>query len=155
MTQQTKPENYALEIADNSYNWYLIRSIRTRRSHRLAEIVLLFLSASIPASVVIIPEWPWIPAVTGVGIVMLSGLKSIFNWHENYLRFSRARESIEAERRLFKMSLPPYDNPISKEGELVQAITRIEQEEMSSWVAVRTQGNLHSTPISSSSAPVE
>lgn len=77
---------------------------------------------------VIEPHNSLIPAILGAVIIVLSGIRATFHWQENYLRFSRAREAIEAERRLYKTGGTPYSEMSAKDTILAMRITRIEQE---------------------------
>lgn len=72
-------------------------------------------------------------------VVVLTGLRSIFHWQDNYLRFSAAREAIEAERRSYNTAAEPYDDAGSRDRALAAAVTRIEQEEMRGWIRVAAE----------------
>ena len=76
------------------------------------------------------------PAILGAVVVILSGLRSVFHWQDNYLRFSGAREAVEAERRLYETGAVPYADETSKDQILAAAVSRIEREEMAGWVKV-------------------
>ena len=127
---------YATRLANDSFEWYRQHAIRSRKSYKLAETVLLMVSAAIPTAGAISPHDSTIPAVLGAVVVVLSGFRSVFHWQDNYLRFSGAREAVEAERRLYNLGAPPYDNQASRDALLASAISRIEQDEMRGWVDV-------------------
>jgi hypothetical protein len=131
--------NYALTIADDSYHWYRVHAIRARRSYRLSEILFLAFSTAIPVSAVIWPGTAIIPAVLGGALVLLTGLRSLYHWHESYVRFSRAREAVNAERRLYLTAAEPYQDSATRDQVLVAAVTRIEQQEMGQWVRTVSQ----------------
>ena len=131
--------SYAMSLADDSYAWYRGAAIRSRRLYKVSEIAVLVVSSAIPAVGVIWPDSAMAPALLGVVVVILSGLRAIFHWQENYLRFSGAREAIEAQRRLYLTSSAPYDDAASREKVLAAAVTRIEQEEMGGWVKVAAE----------------
>jgi uncharacterized protein DUF4231 len=92
---------YAMGIANDSYAWYRTAAIRSRRMYRLSETAVLVAAAAIPATAAITPHNAITPAVLGAVVVILSGLRAIFHWQDNYLRFSGAREAVESERRLY------------------------------------------------------
>ncbi|HEX6075437.1 MAG TPA: DUF4231 domain-containing protein [Micromonosporaceae bacterium] len=131
--------SYALGIADGSYEWYRRAAIRSRRNHRISAVALQVIAAAIPVSAVIAPTYSAIPAILGSTIVVLSGLRSTFSWQENYLRFSGAREAVEAERRLYHTGAAPYDEPQTRDQALAAMVSKIEQEEMAGWVKVASQ----------------
>lgn len=130
---------YAMSIANGSYNWYRTAAIRSRRMYRLSEISVLVVSAAIPAAAAIAPHNAITPAVLGAIVVILSGLRALFRWHHNYLRFSGAREAVEAERRMYLTGAEPYDDLAARDRVLVAAISRIEQTEMGGWQKLAAQ----------------
>ena len=135
-TDEEDTVRYALRVADGSYDWYRAHAIRSRRLFRLTETLLLFVSAAIPVSVLIWRNEATVPGVLGSLVVVLTGLRAVFHWHENYLRFSRAREAVEAERRLFHTRTKPYNRADTRHQLLVARVTEIEQEEMAGWVQI-------------------
>ena len=60
----------------------------------MAEIILLVVAAAVPTSAVVVPHNSPVPAILGAVVVVLSGLRSLFHWQDNYVRFSGAREAI-------------------------------------------------------------
>jgi hypothetical protein len=128
--------SYALDLADQSYDWYRYAAIKARRFYRLSETIQILTSTAIPVSAVIMTTNTVVPAVLGATTVVVTGLRSVFHWHDDYLRFSEAREAVEAERRLFLTGSPPYDEADMREKNLATAITKIEQREMLAWKKV-------------------
>jgi hypothetical protein len=126
--------DYAMTIADRSYEWYRTAAIRSRRSYKLAETAILLVAAAIPASAAIARDNTIIPAILGAAVVVLTGLRSVFHWQENYLRFSGAREAVETERRRYRTGAEPYADPATRDQVLVAEVSRIERDEMSGWV---------------------
>lgn len=139
VTEKIEPLSYAMRIADGSFAWYRTAAIRSRRLYRSAEISIIIVSALVPLSAAVLPGNTIIPATLGSAVVVIAGLRSVFHWHENYLRFSHAREAIEAERRRFRTGALPYNDDQTREAVLAEAITRIEQEEMGKWLKVAAQ----------------
>lgn len=131
--------SYSLSLANASYDWYKRHAIRSRRSYRLLEVFALVIGTAIPTSAVIFHKNVIIPAVLGAIVVVLSGLRAIFHWQDNYIRYSQAREAVEAERRLYKAHAKPYDDIASRDQTLVAAVSRIEQEEMRGWVKIAVE----------------
>ncbi|MER5939369.1 DUF4231 domain-containing protein [Streptomyces sp. NPDC001928] len=125
---------YAMRLANGSYDWYHGAAVRARRNFRLSETLLLIISAAIPVSAVLWSRNAEIPAVLGGIVVVITGLRSTFHWHDDYLRFSQAREAVEAERRLYCTGAEQYAAPETRDQALAAAVTRIEQREMGTWV---------------------
>jgi hypothetical protein len=132
-TESPKEGSYALNLANNSYEWYRNAAIRSRRLYKISETALLIVSAAIA------PGNSIVPAILGSIVVVLSGVRTVFHWQDNYLRFSGAREAVEAERRLYFTGAKPYEDPGTRNQVLAAMVSRIEQEEMSGWVKVAAE----------------
>lgn len=130
---------YAIGIANDSYEWYKSHAIRSRKAYRVSETAVLVVSAAIPAAAAITPHNAVIPAILGALVVILSGLRAVFHWQDNYLRFSGAREAVEAERRLYYTCYTPYADSATRDQVLAASISRIEQAEMGGWIKVAAE----------------
>ncbi|MFB9905636.1 DUF4231 domain-containing protein [Allokutzneria oryzae] len=139
MADSSPETGYAMELANGSYEWYRSRAVLTRRAHRVSEVVLLVVSAAIPISAVLWSTNAVVPAILGAVIVVVSGMRTAFHWHENYIRFSRAREAVEFERRLYRTRAAPYGDAATRDQVLVTAVSRIEHEEMAGWVTIASR----------------
>lgn len=133
--------DYAMGLANRSYAWYQRAAMRARRYYRITESLQLLVSAAIPVAAVLAPDEARVPALLGGIVVVLTGLRSVFHWQDDYLRFSQAREAIEAERRLYRTGAAPYDDEGTRERALTAAVTRIEQGEMSAWAQLVSTGS--------------
>jgi uncharacterized protein DUF4231 len=133
------PTDYSARVARESWRWYKDHAIRSRKAYKVSETFLVLLGAAIPTSAVIFPDTAAIPAVLGAGVVVTTGLRSVFHWQDNYLRFSAAREAVEEQRRLYKMQSSPYEDPTTRDQLLIAAVTRIEQDEMGRWIKVASK----------------
>lgn len=131
--------DYAWSVATESYDWYQRAATRARRLYRLSEMVFLLVSAAIPAAAVLRPGTATIPALLGAVLVVLSGVRNIFHGQENYVRFSRARESVNTEMRRYTAASEPYSDATTRDSALIDAVIRIEQQEMGQWMRVASQ----------------
>jgi hypothetical protein len=134
--QDPPASGYAMGVADASYDWYRSAAIRSRRLHRSSAVALQIVAAAIPVAAVVWPRNSLAPALLGAVIIVLTGLRSTFDWQENYLRFSGAREAVEAERRLYQTGANPYTDESVRDRILVTRITRIERNEMNAWFTI-------------------
>jgi hypothetical protein len=132
-------DQYAVGIAEASYGWYKAAAIRSRRLYKALESLLILASAAVPIAALLDPQNSLIPGILGALVVVITGLRAVFHWQENYLRFSAAREAVEGERRLYRTYATPYDDAATRSQFLVAAVTRIEQEEMQGWLQVATE----------------
>ncbi|MET0494423.1 MAG: DUF4231 domain-containing protein [Actinoplanes sp.] len=131
-----QPSSYAIGVAAASHGWYVEAAKRSRRMHRGSEIGTVVLSASIPVVAVLAPGVPAITAMLGGALVVITGFRGVFKWQENYFRFSQAREAVEQQRRLYIVGAAPYNDAETRDHELVQAVSRIERDEMGEWVQI-------------------
>ena len=138
MQAETQPpeSQYALSVADSSYEWYKRKAIVCKRAYRTLEMVLILVTGSIPVAAVLSRDSATLPGILGAVAGGLTGLRGLFSWQQNFVRYSAAREEVEAERRLFHTNTSPYDHEDSRYKLLVAAITRIEQSEMRGWFKV-------------------
>ncbi|MET7747658.1 DUF4231 domain-containing protein [Micromonospora sp. NPDC005367] len=125
--------NYALAVTDASYEWYLVAAKRSRRAYRRCEAITIALSTAIPIVAAFLPSATLLTAALGSCLMIIAGLRAMFHWQENYLRFSHARESVEGVRRLYRVGAAPYDDPATRDQRLVVAVTQIERDEMRRW----------------------
>jgi hypothetical protein len=130
-----------LDVANESFEWYKSHAIRTRRADRISELAILACSTSIPVATSLLHHSSGFSAIAGGAVALLTGCRSAFKWHDNYLRFSRAREAIEGERRQFRTRSVPYDDVVERGRLLVAAVTRIERNEMYSWLRIQDGRN--------------
>ena len=127
-TAGTPRDRYSIGVADVAYTYYNQRAKKARWAYRTSETAL-------PVAAAIEPNSAVVPAILGAIAVIVAGLRAVFHWQENYLRFSGAREAIEAERRKFHTCTPPYDGE-NRAAKLTDAVSRIEQGEMAGWVKI-------------------
>ena len=142
VNNEERDSAYALNIANGSHLWYETAAKRSRRLHRVAELAIISTSALIPLSIAAYPQLVLVPAVLGSVVTLASGARATFHWHENYLRFSRAREAVEGERRKYRTRAAPYDNEELRDQLLVTEISRIEQDEMGQWLHLSKPPNV-------------
>jgi hypothetical protein len=126
--------SYAETIAQDSYTWYRSHAIRARTRYRRTEVLVLFASVSTPASIAVWPDGRALTAVLGASVALLTGLGSTFQWRDDYLSYSQAREAVAAEQRLHHLRVEKYADPTTRDAVLVQEVTRIEQSEMGTWI---------------------
>lgn len=132
-------ESYAMGVAAGSYDWYKVHAIGARRMYKISESTVLVLAAAIPVAAAMAPGSAIVPAVLGGIVVVITGLRGVFHWQDNYLRFSGAREAVEAQRRLYITRSAPYDDASTRDEILVSSVTRIEQQEMGGWFKVASK----------------
>src|SRR4051794_31344393 len=78
---------YAMGLANDSYGWYKDRAAHARAAYKVSETALLIVSAAIPTSAAIFPDDVIVPALLGGVVVVLAGLRAVYHWQDNFLRF--------------------------------------------------------------------
>jgi hypothetical protein len=124
----------AVREFDLSVNWYVQNARRCRRRHQVLEVTLLIVGASISVVALAVPKSSGLStAILGAIVVVLGGLRQVFRWHENYVRFTHACQSLKAERRRYHVGQDPYGNTATRDKLLLEALNRVEGEETRGW----------------------
>jgi len=125
----------ALTALEVSFDWYVRNARSARNRYHVSEVALLFASASIPVSAAITPT-RWIPGVLGGVVVVLAGLRPIFGWHEDWLRFTDACQQLKRERLAYQERSGPYEHD-DRDTVLVARTAEVEVAETHRWIALR------------------
>lgn len=123
----------AVQECDQAVDWYARNARRCRVRHQVLEVLLLIVGASISVVALAVPAAGVPTAVLGAVVVLLGGLRQVFHWHENYVRFTQACQKLKAERRRYAVGQPPYDDPVQRDKKLVERLNRVEYEETMGW----------------------
>lgn len=86
------------------------QSRRSRNGYFILEGLALVSAAAVPASVAIGAS-PAVPAVLGALVVVLSGLRQLFKFHEEWISATQTRYAIEREIALFVAGDQTYQGP--------------------------------------------
>lgn len=123
---------------EKSETWYATQAGRAKLGYWSSETLLVVLGAAIPVSIAITDNQV-LPAVLGGAVVVVTGLRRIYNWQENWARFSGVRALLETEGTKFKHRREPYDNTDHAENEalLAMKVREIEEAETQGWLVLR------------------
>jgi hypothetical protein len=128
-----KPRN----DAEASFWWYSRHAKQSRRLYRLSEVLVLVAGAMVPVSALLTDD-AIAPAILGASIVVLTGLRTTFNWHDNWLRFTAACVALRTEDIRFEHKIEPYDRDDALDV-LAMRVRAIEEAETQSWMVLRRQ----------------
>ena len=123
----------ASRVCDDLIAWYGTHAARARDRYRILEIALLIVGASISVAAL---TWPGngVPAaVLGGIVVVLTGLRQVFHWQENYVRFTRVWQTLKQERRRYDVGEPPYNDPALRDRKLMEVVNTVEAQETQGW----------------------
>jgi Protein of unknown function (DUF4231) len=126
-------ESSASREAQALFYWYVDNARSSRFRYQVSEVILLVVAASVPIAGILTPGDARLPAALGAVVVMLTGLRSVFHWHDNWTRFSMACASLKAELRLYDQRVPPYDDP-TRDDVLVKNVNNVELTETTQWM---------------------
>jgi hypothetical protein len=131
------PPGEPLELLDVQYAWYRSRAVRAGKLYKALEVTLLVFAALVPVSAVVTQSW--VTALLGAVVVVLTGLRSIFSWHDDWLRFTEAWQQLAFARMLYVNGMPPYDDPRTRTSSLVARVQEIQAAETRGWLSLRAQ----------------
>jgi hypothetical protein len=131
------PPGEPLELLDTQYGWYRSRAIRAGQLYKVLEVALLVFAALVPVSAVVTESW--VTALIGAVVVVLTGLRSIFSWQDDWLRFTEAWQQLAFARTLYVNGMPPYDDPATREATLVTKVQEVQAAEVRGWLALRAE----------------
>ena len=123
----------ASRVCDDLIAWYGTHAARARDRYRILEIALLIVGASISVAAL---TWPGngVPAaVLGGIVVVLTGLRQVFHWQENYVRFTRVWQTLKQERRRYDVGEPPYNDPALRDRKLMDVVNTVEAQDTQGW----------------------
>lgn len=123
----------AARVCDDVIEWYARYAIRARTRYRLLEMALLVVGASISVAAL---AWPGngVPAaMLGGVVVVLTGLRQVFHWQENYVRFTSACLTLRHERRRYDVGEPPYHDVALRDRRLMEVVNSVEAKETHGW----------------------
>ena len=117
--------------ADRAY--YLKEMNGAAFLNRWTRVLVLLVSASVPAAVAVWPDAPEIAAVLGALVTVLTGLRAAFHWEANFVRFARTFVALDRQLATFEVRGEPYEDPATRAQLLVEAANRLVVSETTAW----------------------
>jgi hypothetical protein len=152
MSGATPPPGEPLELLDTQYGWYRSRAIRAGQLYKALEVSLLVFAALVPVSAVITE--PWVTALIGAVVVVLTGLRSIFSWQEDWLRFTEAWQQLAFARTRYVNGMPPYEDPATRAALLVARVQDVQAAEVRGWLSLRAEARERKKTAAATPLPV-
>jgi len=78
----------ALALAEQQRRWYARHRDQSRIAYQVNEVLILLAAATTLAAA--LQANPWVTASLAAGSLVLTGLRKIFDWHEDWVSFSSA-----------------------------------------------------------------
>ena len=130
------PEDYIQSRLDDQINWYSRRSQSNQWWFKGLRIVEIVLASTIPFLVgQITTDTPWLRIIVGgmgVCIAVVSGLVSLYKFHENWIEYRTTAETLKHEKFLFLTKAPPYDSETAFHV-LVERVESLISKENTNW----------------------
>jgi hypothetical protein len=123
----------AVGVCEDLIVWYGKYAARARDRYRVLEVALLIIGASISVAALVWPGNGVPAALLGGIVVVLTGLRQIFHWQENYVRFTWACQTLKQERRRYDVGEPPYNDPALRDRKLMEVVNTVEAQDTQGW----------------------
>ncbi|MBB4893521.1 hypothetical protein FHS39_002552 [Streptomyces olivoverticillatus] len=128
------------DAVKENIGFYYCRIELNKYGYYVSEVLVLAVSASIPVASAAGAS-SLVSGTLGGTIVLLSGIRLIFRWRENWVRSATTYVAIERELMEWRYKRPPYDG-LDASGQLVDRVTQLVQLETSAW-ATSLRAGLH------------
>lgn len=96
-------------VLEDSLAWYRKHAWAARWAYHFVEVAILVVGSLIP-TVTAFGDRPKTTAMLGASIVILAGLRPIFRWQDDWLRFTEACAQLVTERELFRFRVGDYEH---------------------------------------------
>jgi hypothetical protein len=137
------PGSYARSEAERVFRWYVRNAKASRFRFRISEMILLAATATVPVAGILAPGDARPAAIIGAAVLVLTGFRSLFHFHDNWTRFSGTCALINAELRLYEAAVAPYDVPATRDEILLRKINSAELTETARWMELPPPGTTH------------
>jgi hypothetical protein len=133
--QSLGSSTFAMKELEESFAYYVRNATSARFRYHTSEVALLVVSASVPVAALLASQ-RWVPATLGAVVVVIVGLRRVYSWHEDWLRFSEACEDLKRERLAYETGADPYSGK-ERDALLMARMMDIETAETQRWQALR------------------
>jgi len=130
------PEEYIHDRLDDQITWYDQKSAWNQKWFKRFRVVEILFSTTIPFLVSQVTEDTTIlkSIVGGMGVcvAVLSGLITLYKFHENWIEYRTTAETLKHEKYLYLTTVTPYDRD-SPFQELVNRVESLISRENTTW----------------------
>src|SRR5579859_7400143 len=124
-----------LALAVQQMEWYSKHRDRARHAYWSGEVLVL-LAAAATTLAAALQARPWVTASLAATSLVLTGLRKIFDWHENWLAFAGAWIELRAAINDYRL-LPEDQRDDRARRDLVDKVNAVATDETSRWSARR------------------
>lgn len=140
-------DQYLSERLNNQIDWYDRKSQYNQKRSQFLRILEILLAGFIPLLSGLGGEnivlFRIITGVLGVGVIIISGILSIFKFQENWLEYRSTCEMLKREKYLFETKTSPYnsDNPLPLLVDRVESIILSENKNWLKYISEQRKEN--------------
>jgi len=131
-----KPEEYLKERLEGQIDWYDRKSRYNQKMFKWLRFGEIVVAASIPFIAGLITKeshgWQILVGFMGVLVAVVSGVLSLFQFHERWIEYRTTCESLRKEKYLFVTGTEPYKGENTFET-LVQRVETLVSKENTNW----------------------
>lgn len=131
----------AAEILTESLDWYKRHAWRARVLYHLDEVAILVFAALVPAATAL-KYSSSVTVLLGTAVVILTGLRPIFRWRDDWVRFTEASMQLITELELYRFRVGYYE-AADRDQRLIQQVRSIEAAETQGWLRMRRASAQH------------
>lgn len=124
-----------LAIALQRMNWYAKHRARSRVAYMVSEVLLLVAAAATTLAAALQAS-PWVTASLAAGSLVLTGLRKVFDWHEDWLAFSQAWAELGSAINDYRL-LPEDRRDEKAQRRLVNKVNDVVTTETERWSSHR------------------
>lgn len=125
----------ALALAQRELNWYVRAAARARISNRVSEVALLVLSAATTVAAALGAP-AWLTASLAAAVLIVTGLRKTFDWHENWLSFTANRTELRSLIHHYRL-LPADQRDDEARRRLLEQVDETFSSEVGRWASRR------------------
>lgn len=126
------------------WRWFKAAARRDRWRYGVVEFLTICASAAVPVAAAAHLDTVIIAGLGGV-VLIATGLRTTFGWHENWIEHSQIGYAIEREASLFLVASPPYEGADAVR-QLVSRVELLADEGGQRWADRRVRLDHPATP---------
>ena len=130
------PEEYIQSRLDDQINWYSQKSQSNQHWFKWLRVIEIVFASTIPFLVSLITtDTPLLRIIVGamaVCIAVVSGVVSLYKFHENWIEYRTIAETLKHEKYLFVTKVAPYDSETAFQS-LVARVESLISKENTNW----------------------
>ncbi len=128
--------NTALERLEEQRKWYSDNSKLNKKWFQRLKVTEIIAAALIPflagyANLIVLT------GILGVFIVVMEGLQSLYQFHDNWISYRSTSEALKHEKYLYEAKAGPYKNAADPDALLAERVEATISREHAKWVEVQ------------------